>query len=75
MPEEYTHTHTHKHIYLIKQYRHPLSTHLVIYPFESSHQFYGIQRELFDKSNKIGSLVLSARSLVIVRGVYIGKAI
>ena len=36
-------------IYLIKQYRHPLSTHFCIYPFESLHQFYGIQWELVNK--------------------------
>ena len=32
--------------YFIKQYRHPLSTHFCIYPFESPHRFYGIRLEL-----------------------------
>ena len=27
-------------IHFIKQYRYPLSTHLCIYPFESSHRFW-----------------------------------
>ena len=34
--------------YLIKQYRHSLSTHF-IYPFESSHRFYVIRWELTNK--------------------------
>ena len=35
--------------YLIKQYRHPLSTHFCIDPFESPHRFYETQRELVNK--------------------------
>ena len=35
--------------YLIKQYRHPLSTHICIYPFESLHRFYDIRRESVNK--------------------------
>ena len=35
--------------YLIKQYRHPLSKHFCIYPFESPHRFYGIRLELVNK--------------------------
>ena len=31
-------------------YRHPLSTYFCIYPFESPYRFYGIQRELVDKT-------------------------
>ena len=35
--------------YLIKQYRHPLSTIFCIYPFDSQYQFYVIRRELVNK--------------------------
>ena len=35
--------------YLIKQYIHPLSTHVCIYPFESPHRFYDIRRHLVNK--------------------------
>ena len=35
--------------YLIKLYKHPLSTHFCIYPFESPHLFYGIWWELVNK--------------------------
>ena len=35
--------------YLIKQYRHPLSTDFCIYPFELPHQYYGSQWELVYK--------------------------
>ena len=56
-PHPHTHTHTQTHIYthahvfgphffvntyLIKQYRHPLSTHSCIYPFESPYRLYGM---------------------------------
>ena len=35
--------------YLIKQYRHFLSTRFCIYPFKSLYQFYFIQRKLINK--------------------------
>ena len=37
----------------IKQYRHPLSTHFYIHPFESPYRFYGIRRELVNKPSMI----------------------
>ena len=42
-------------IYFIKHYRHPSLTHFCIYPFESPHWFYGIQRELVNETLKINS--------------------
>ena len=57
-------------IYFIKQYRYLLSTHFCIYPFELLHWFYGIPP---GQVNETGTIVLSARSWTIIRGVYIAK--
>ena len=42
--------HSFANTYLIKQYRHPLSTDFRIYPFGSPHRIFGIRRGLVNKT-------------------------
>ena len=61
--------------YFIEQYRHLLSTHFCICPFQLPYRFYGIRQELVDETPITNCyLVLSAQFWAIIRGLYIAKA-
>ena len=61
---------------MIEQYKHPLSTHFCTFPFEIPHRFYGIQRELVNKSHIYHSFPCTFYLIMaIISVMYIAKTI